>query len=47
MTWDSGDATKGLFPRISFPNTVDGQRVGQCVTASATTDANTFPGVPF
>jgi hypothetical protein len=36
MVWDSADLseTGSLFPRLSEPNTVDGNRVGQCVTAS-------------
>jgi hypothetical protein len=35
MVWDSAESTEmGLFPRTPEPNTVDGHRVGQCVTAS-------------
>jgi hypothetical protein len=35
MVWDSTELTDtGLFPRLPEPNTVDGHRVGQCVTAS-------------
>ena len=35
MVWDSVDLSEtGLFPRLPIPNTVDGQRVGQCVNAS-------------
>jgi hypothetical protein len=36
MVWDSGEAGRGLFPRNPQPNTVDGQRVGQCVLSSPT-----------
>jgi len=36
--WDSVDTSpNGLYPRASKPNTVDGTRSGQCVTASPTT----------
>jgi len=36
--WDSVDTSpNGLYPRASEPNTVDGTRSGQCVTASPTT----------
>lgn len=34
MVWDSAELTQALFPRLPEPNTVDGKRVGQCVTAS-------------
>jgi hypothetical protein len=35
MVWDSAELSEtSLFPRLSEPNTVDGHRVGQCVTAS-------------
>jgi hypothetical protein len=35
--WDSGDTPSGtLFPRIPAPNTVHGDRVGQCVLSSPT-----------
>jgi hypothetical protein len=34
--WDSADAGKHLFPRTAEPNTVGGQRFGQCVLASPT-----------
>jgi hypothetical protein len=36
MVWDSADIGEmgSLFPRVSEPNTVNGNRVGQCVTAS-------------
>ena len=37
-TWDSGELSMGaVYPRRSTPNTVGGQRSGQCVTASPTT----------
>ena len=31
---DSADAGRGLYPRVSEPNTVGGSRSGQCVKAS-------------
>lgn len=35
MVWDSAELSEtALFPRLPEPNTVGGQRVGQCVTAS-------------
>jgi hypothetical protein len=35
MVWDSADLSEtSLFPRLPEPNTVNGNRVGQCVTAS-------------
>ena len=34
MVWDSGDLTENLFPRVPQPNTVDGNRNGQCVLSS-------------
>jgi hypothetical protein len=34
--WDSADAGRGLYPRVSEPNTVGGSRSGQCVKASPT-----------
>ncbi len=35
MVWDSAELSDaGLFPRLPEPNTVDGNRIGQCVTAS-------------
>lgn len=33
MVWDSADLSNDLYPRLWEPNTVDGQRVGQCVVA--------------
>jgi hypothetical protein len=35
MVWDSSESAH-LFPRIPQPNTVDGQRSGQCVLSSPT-----------
>ena len=35
MVWNSADLTEGeLFPRLPEPNTVGGQRLGQCILAS-------------
>jgi hypothetical protein len=36
MVWDSGDLTANLFPRQPQPNTVGGERRGQCVLNSPT-----------
>lgn len=36
MVWDSGDLTNNLFPRVPQPNTVHGDRVGQCRLNSPT-----------
>jgi hypothetical protein len=36
MVWDSGDLTANLFPRQPQPNTVGGERHGQCVLNSPT-----------
>jgi hypothetical protein len=33
MVWDSADLSDNLYPRLWEPNTVNGQRVGQCVAA--------------
>ncbi len=38
MVWDSRDETEALYPREPEPNTVNGQRRGQCVLASAATE---------
>ncbi len=47
MVWDSADLSNDLFPRQPEPNTVGGQRAGQCVLASPTTkDGHAGPG-PF
>lgn len=47
MVWDSADLSEtGLYPRGYEPNTVNGQRVGQCVTAPAITPGGSSPG-PF
>lgn len=34
MTWDSGELSNNLFPRVPQPNTVLGKRSGQCEHAS-------------
>jgi hypothetical protein len=47
MVWDSGDPTGDLFPRDPQPNTVDGQRLGQCVLASPTTEGGPPGPGPF
>jgi hypothetical protein len=47
MVWDSGELGHDLFPRMAEPNTVGGQRAGQCVLASPLTkDGTPGPG-PF
>lgn len=33
MVWDSFDPTEALYPRVWAPNTVSGNRVGQCLAA--------------
>ena len=38
MTWDSGDLSDALFPRVPQPNTVFGHRSGQCVLSSPMTE---------
>lgn len=38
MVWDSGELGDNLFPRTPQPNTVDGNRSGQCVLASPLTE---------
>lgn len=44
--WDSADLTEELYPRVAEPNTVDGQRVGQCRLASPETEGGALgPGV--
>jgi hypothetical protein len=43
MVWDSGDLTENLFPRRPQPNTVGGERHGQCVLNSPTSP-NDAPG---
>jgi hypothetical protein len=40
MVWDSADAGSALYPRQPEPNTVGGQRLGQCVLASPPTDSS-------
>jgi hypothetical protein len=44
MVWDSGETSNDLYPRAWQPNTVGGQRVGQCVTAPPLTKGGTSPG---
>lgn len=36
--WDSGDESEQLYPRVPEPNTVRGQRSGQCVLATPATE---------
>jgi len=43
MVWDSADLTENLFPRQPQPNTVGGERHGQCVLNSPTSPNDT-PG---
>jgi hypothetical protein len=49
MTWDSAEAGfPGLFPRTPpFTNTVKGERVGQCVLSSPTTQGGPLGPGPF
>jgi hypothetical protein len=47
MVWDSGDLSDDLFPRVPQPNTVDGNRVGQCVLASPATEGGPLGPGPF
>ena len=47
MVWNSGDLTDNLFPRVPQPNTVDGQRSGQCVLASPSTPGGPLGPGPF
>jgi len=47
MVWDSGDLTNDLYPRQPEPNTVGGQRLGQCVLASAPTQGGVSGPGPF
>jgi hypothetical protein len=44
MAWDSADIGESLFPRVWEPNTVNGNRVGQCVIAPPLTEGGTSPG---
>ena len=46
MVWDSFDITEDLYPRGWAPDTVGGNRVGQCVTAPPLTPGGSSPG-PF
>jgi hypothetical protein len=48
MVWDSGDGPSGaLFPRTPAPNTVHGDRVGQCVLASPSSPGGPSGPGPF
>jgi hypothetical protein len=47
MMWDSADITDALFPRLWEPNTVGGQRVGQCVIAPPTDSPSGVSPGPF
>lgn len=47
MVWDSGDESMALFPRTPAPNTVHGDRVGQCVLASPTSAGGPSGPGPF
>lgn len=46
--WDSAEASfPGLYPRVALPNTVHGEREGQCELASPTTPGGLFGPGPF
>lgn len=47
MVWDSGDQGPSLFPRTPAPNTVGGDRSGQCVLSSPTTSGGPLGPGPF
>jgi hypothetical protein len=47
MVWDSADLTNDLFPRLSEPNHVGGQRIGQCLITSPTTKGGPSGPGPF
>jgi hypothetical protein len=47
MVWDSSDIGEELFPREPHPNTVDGNRKGQCVLSSPTTEGGPSGPDPF
>jgi hypothetical protein len=47
MVWDSGDGPGGLFPRTPAPNTVHGERAGQCVLSSPTSPGGPSGPGPF
>jgi hypothetical protein len=47
MMWDSADITDALYPRLWEPNTVGGQRVGQCVIAPPTDSPSGVSPGPF
>jgi hypothetical protein len=44
MAWDSFDLGDSLYPRGWAPNTVNGNRIGQCVTAPPLTPGGASPG---
>ncbi len=44
MVWDSADLSNDLYPRLWEPNTVDGQRIGQCLVAPAISQGGPSPG---
>jgi hypothetical protein len=47
MVWDNADITENLFPRQPEPNTVKGDRKGQCVLSSPDTETDTPGPGPF
>ena len=48
MVWDSAEVTQHtLFPRTPQPNTVEGERQGQCVLSSPTTPGGPLGPGPF
>ena len=47
MVWDSGDLSEDLYPRAPQPNTVGGNRIGQCVLASPATEGGPPGPGPF
>jgi hypothetical protein len=47
MVWDSGDLSDDLYPRAPQPNTVGGNRIGQCVLASPATEGGPPGPGPF
>src|SRR5262249_12279283 len=47
MVWNSFEPTSALFPRTPAPNSVGGQRIGQCVLASPTTEGGQPGPGPF
>lgn len=45
--WNSAEETEALFPRVPRPNTVQGNRIGQCVLASPVTEGGPPGPGPF